>query len=324
MKKNLLVIANLLVLTTVAHAASSATSVVGTKSIPLPAAPVTVTSASPAAAPPDPSANPVLANIQRMGGKFYYLGNRYGLDGWFVVKQGQVQIVYMTPDNKGALVGAMFGQDGENVSVLQVNSLMQSNAEVAALISSASKEQVAISQVGSPPAPAPTSSSSAAAPAMPSMNLSPGERLLHDLGGAANVMLGNPSSPEIMMIMDPRCPHCQATWKALRDVVVANKIHVRMVPIATEGSQNERAATVLLALPNPIEAWDKYVAGDEHALSGESTPAALAAVRANGALVDRWKISNTPYLVYRGKDGKVKVMKGEPEKLSVLLADVGL
>ena len=55
-----------------------------------PSSPVAPAVPAAASATPDPSANPVLANLQKMGAKFFYLGNHSGLDGWFIVKGGQV------------------------------------------------------------------------------------------------------------------------------------------------------------------------------------------------------------------------------------------
>ena len=276
-------------------------------------------SVPPSTAQPDPTANPVLASLQKMGAKFFLLGTHSGMTGWFILKDGQVQIIYATPDNKSAVIGALFGENGDNITGQQIASLVQGNKEVADLISAAQKEQATIAQVGSPSA-APASSTGS----IPSAPMSPGERLIHDLSGAAGVVLGNASSPEILMVMDPHCPYCQATWKALRDVVAKGGLHLRLIPIATLETDNERAAAVLLGASDPLNAWDKYVSGDKAQLAGTPPAAAFLAVRANHTLTDNWKITDTPYLVYRAKDGKVKVVKGEPNDVVTVLRDLGL
>jgi protein-disulfide isomerase len=273
------------------------------------------------AADPDPASNPVLNALQKQGSKFYYLGNRSGLDGWFIIREGQVQIAYATPDNKGAMIGAMFGQDGENITALQVENLVRNNKEVADVIAKAQKEQAAIAQAGSPAAASPPAPSSGG---LPATTLSPGERLIRDLSASSTILLGTASTPEILMVMDPRCPHCQATWKALHDAVTKGQLHIRMIPIGIQGTDNERAAAILLSTSNTMAAWDKYVAGDATALAGTPSATALAAVRANTAVIDNWQIDKTPYLVYRAKDGKVKILSGEPDKISILLTDLGV
>jgi len=269
---------------------------------------------------PDPATNPVLAKLLGTGAKFFYLGSHSNMNGWFVIKDGQVQIVYSTPDNKSALVGAMFGDNGDNLTTTQVSDLVQNNKEVANLIAEAQKEQLAISQAGSPAANTPAPASGA----MPSTPLSPGERLIHDLSAASTVVVGVPNSPEILMVMDPHCAHCQATWKALHDVVAKGSVHLRMIPIGSQDTDNERAAAILLGVSDPLNAWDAYVNGDKTTLAGTPSATALAAVRANHAVIDSWKIENTPYLVYRAKDGKVKVVQGEPDKVTTLLTDLGV
>ena len=278
-------------------------------------------SSSPASAAPDPSTNPVMAALQKMGAKFYYLGKSNGLDGWFIVKDGQVQILYPTPDNKATLVGALFGDNGDNITISQVARLVQGNKEVADLIAAAQKEQQAMAGVGSPV----TAAAPATAAGIPTTNLSPGERLIHDLSEASTVVIGpNAASPEIFMVMDTDCPHCQATWKVLRDQVLKGSLHIRMVPIAPAGTDSERSGAMLLGVRDPTTAWDKYVAGDKAQLAGTPITAALVAIRANHILIDNWKIQETPYIVYRAKDGKVKVLVGEPAALPVVLKDLGL
>src|ERR1700748_2791999 len=76
---------------------------------------------------PDPSANPVLANIMKLGSRVYSLGNKDGLDGWMIVKDGQGQFMYTKPNSQYALLGALFGPNGENVSADQVNTLLSTN-----------------------------------------------------------------------------------------------------------------------------------------------------------------------------------------------------
>jgi hypothetical protein len=269
---------------------------------------------------PDPAANPVLLAIQKLGAKIYYLGTRSSMDGWFIVKDGQVQIAYASPDNKSLVIGALFGENSENVTSLQVATLIQNNKEIADLITNAQKEQAALIPSGNPSAtPAATGASS-----LPSTPLSPGERLMHDLGGASTVVIGNASTPEILMVMDPFCPFCGATWKALRDTVTKGNVHLRLIPIGTINSDNERAAAVLLGVSDPLAAWDKAVSGDKTSLDGTPPETALKAVRANHAMIDSWNIKDTPYLVYRAKDGKVKIVQGKPDNTSAVLTDLGL
>lgn len=278
--------------------------------------------ANPAAAP-DPMANTMLAQFSKAGAKIYYMGNHSGLDGWFILKDNQMQIIYTTADAHAALVGALFGANGENLTMQQVRELTLNNAEVAAQLGVAAKEQLAIANAGSAAPVAPQAAATPVPDVIPSVTLSPGEKLLQDLSAARSVMIGSAATaPELFMVMDPNCPHCQATWRALRETVLAGHLRIRMIPIGTQDTDDERAAAVFLHVSDPLQVWDKYVGGDIKQLEGTPDTSLVADVRANHAMVDSWNIHATPYLAYRAKDGKIKVLQGEPEKISSLLNDL--
>src|ERR1700744_823779 len=73
---------------------------------------------------PAPESNAVLANFISNGSKIYYLGKQSGLDGWLIVKDNQMQISYTNDDKDHALIGAMFGGRGENVTAAQIQTLL--------------------------------------------------------------------------------------------------------------------------------------------------------------------------------------------------------
>lgn len=306
------------------------------------ASPVFAAAKATTAPAPDFSNNPLLVNIAKMGAKLYYLGNQSGLDGWFIVKDGRVQIAYTMAGKKIIMIGAMFGEDGESISSAQVKALLESNKDIVSQLSGVSKElEAAKAAIDSAKTASPNSVSPASTPAIstpdaasvatppatmaPSAS-SPGERLYQQLSGATGVTLGN-ASPRLYMIMDTGCPHCQATWRLLRDSVKNNVVQLRMIPIAAPDSDSERAAVQLLRSPDPLNAWDKYVGpapgqGDKSQLVGTNDAALVSALRANHTMTDSWHIDQTPYMVYRGKDGKVKIVVGEPDKLSNVINDV--
>jgi hypothetical protein len=255
------------------------------------------------AAAPDPTANGALAAIIKEGGKVFYLGNDHALNGWFAVENGVVQILYQTPDNKGVVAGSMFGPNNERVTPVQVAKLIKDNKEVADMIEAAKKATDAAAQTSATPL---------------------GERLMHDLQSATTIVIGKASSPEILMVMDTHCLHCQATWKMIRDRVFKGDVHLRLIPIGDANSDSERAAAVFVGIPDPINTWNKYIEGDHAVLDGTPSDSAVQNIRANHVLIDKWNVQMTPYLVYRGKDSKVKILQGEPENVSTLLADMGL
>ncbi len=281
---------------------------------------------------PDINTIPVLRKIVESGGKLYYLGERSGLNGWFIVKGGQVQMIYLSPDRKTALVGGMFTDQGDNVTGVQIKELSSREKAIYELLYGTGQRQNQILAAGSveggvtalasdataAPAPDPNSSG------IPAVSLSPGDRLYQDLEAAAGVTLGKPEAPEILIIVAPKCPNCKGTWRELRDAVKAGQARVRLIPVynSTGGEEAEEAAQLLRA-KDPLEAWDKYVEGDKSAMGDKPDETAIKAVVANLKIVSKWNIKGYPYLVYRNKEGKIKIVQGRPERMAPVLVDLG-
>jgi hypothetical protein len=247
---------------------------------------------------------PIIQSMKSVDTKFYPLGDRFSLPGWLILRNGKIQMLYLTPDKKGIILGAIHSGDGGNVTMLQVAALVKSNPELAAYFEQLAKEK---------------NPAGATAPGDGS-NL--GEKLFVDMTKANGVVLGDGKAPLLHMVIDPRCPYCKATWKELRDDVAVKRLQVHLIPIGAEGSDNEREAARFLEIDAPLENWNKFIDGDEAVLAGIPDPAKLEAVRANHRTIDEWKIQHTPYLVYRGKDGRVKIVQGQPDNIASVLADL--
>jgi len=281
--------------------------------------------------PPDINSIPALANMVKAGAKLFYMGERSGLFGWFIIKDGQVQMVYVTSDKKTTLIGGMFTNEGDNVTGQQITTLIDTNKEVADLVNSSAKQREDVLKAGVLPGGFASVPGGPAAGAgqdskgfVPGVALSPGERLLQDLRAAAGVELGQNENAEINIIISSDCPHCKATWRELRDAVAAHNVRVRLIPVARDPGNNEemRLAAQLLKVVHSLEVWDKYVGGDKSVLAGEAEGVRLLAVSSNNALADKWNIKAIPYLVYRAKDGRVKIVQGKPERMAAVLSDL--
>ena len=226
------------------------------------------------------------------------------------------------------MVGALYDGSGNNITTEQIKMLYQTNKEARAFLDSNTSrqtQQTASNALpgGTTPAAAPAISPTPADPHMlPSATVSPGERLMQALQNAAGVDLGAAAAPKLYMVADPNCPHCQATWKALRAAVFGGRLQIRLVPVDAGGAESARAAAEFLHNPNPLDAWDKYIAGDHEQLAGTPDDKLLGDIRNNHALIDSWHIQQTPYMTYRGKDGRVKIMQGEPQSADSSIDDI--
>lgn len=280
---------------------------------------------------------PVLATLVKNGAKLFYMGERSGLFGWFIIQNGQIQMIYVTADGRTAIIGGMFTGEGENVTGPQIQALANTNKEVGDLINNAGRQQQDISKAGVPGGFAAVSEDTSAEPgkpltnSLPAVSLSPGERLLQDLQAAAGIVLGKNDQAELMIVIGPNCPHCKATWKELRQPVEEGRVQVRLIPVVNERlnstkdigkSEDVRVGAQLLKVANPLDAWNRYVEGDKSALVGEPDSLQVRAVLSNSILMDRWNIRSTPYMVYRAKDGRVKIVQGEPQRMAAVLNDL--
>lgn len=124
------------------------------------------------------------------------------------------------------------------------------------------------------------------------------------------------------MVADPNCPHCHVAWTGLRNAVFGGRIQVRLVPVDALSADSARASAEFLHNADPLNAWDKYIAGDQSQLAGTPDAASLDAIRSNHLLLDSWHINSTPYMVYRSKDGQIKIVQGEPEQVSSIIDDI--
>jgi thiol:disulfide interchange protein DsbG len=278
-------------------------------------APTAVTPAAPAV--PDTTNILFMQNLRKIGATIYYLGDTMGLNGWFVVKDGQVQILYTTPDQKALLVGALLSAEGANVSQQQVMVLANNNPEIAKIIKGSA------AATGQPPVTNVKPDSVAKVAPTYEPSVSPSEKFFQALNKAANLTFGRDTAPQIMMIMDVNCPHCHRAWNVMQPLVDAGKLRVTMVPIAALGPQSQVEAANWLAKKDPYDAWKKHIAGDDKILkTGTQEPEKEAAIFDNTKLIKNWGVDQTPYILYHGKNGKVRLVMGEPKSMDDIMGDI--
>lgn len=246
---------------------------------------------------PDP-----IKNLAEEGAQIRYLGRDYGFDSWITIKNGQEQYFYVLPDQSAFVMGVLFDNKGKLVTVDQVQRLRGSGDD---LLDSLASEEFTNAQE---------------TPDFES--LAPSERLFYDIENSNWVPLGQAGAPVVYSFIDPQCPHCHEFIKELRgEYLDKGKIQVRMVPVGFKDETRAQAA-FLMATPNPQERWMKHMDGDESALPAKSE-ISQQGVQRNLAIMQSWKFNVTPMLIYRGKDGKVKLVRGKPKNIDNMIADIG-
>lgn len=244
---------------------------------------------------PDP-----IKNLAEEGAQIRYLGRDYGFDSWITIKNGQEQYFYVLPDQSAFIMGVMFDKTGKLVTVDQVRRLRGSGDELLD-----------------------TLATEGATPVQKDVTeMSQSERLFYDIENSNWVPIGQIGAPVIYSFIDPQCPHCHSFINELREGYLdKGKIQVRLVPVGFKDETRSQAA-FLMATPDPEDRWMRHLDGDETALPAKSE-ISQQGVQRNLAIMQSWKFNVTPMIVYRGKDGSVKIMRGKPKDIDNMIADIG-
>ena len=252
-----------------------------------------------------------LQNMANEGAQMRYLGQQNGLDGWIAIKNGKEQYFYVTSDGQAFVMGLMFDKTGKLVTVRQVQQLQKSsdgktldlfaNGSIDSAVAAADKKEETHKTDREFKTPA--------------------EQLYSDVEGSNWIALGKSDAPYIYMFVDPQCPYCRAFMNDLRhDYIDNGLLQVRIVPVGFRAETKAQAA-FLLAVPNPQKRWYAHLDGDDTALP--VTPDINEqGVERNMAIMQSWKISATPFTIYRAASGEVKIVQGRAQNASQIISDL--
>ena len=256
-----------------------------------------------AAEPPLP---PPLQALKDDGVLVKYLGQEQGMNGWMTVKNGRIEYMYGTPDNRALLLGILFDEKGDSITARQLKAAYDGDAALAQAIGANPMLE------GTKPAPQ-----------APQAKSSKGEELWAKLGTLTTVDLGAPNAPAAYVFIDPQCPHCKAFLRAAMgsQAMQDNAVLLKTVPIAIV---NEKSIGQAITLTNDPKAATHLTAliQDDKATIPSAGMTDMAKLRANLQVFLDYKFDVTPLIIYRGQDGKVKLVRGMPTDLKAFLADI--
>ncbi|MCB9975035.1 MAG: thioredoxin fold domain-containing protein [Rhodospirillales bacterium] len=248
---------------------------------------------------PDP-----LKALVNEGAQIRFLGRDEGIEGWIVIKGGVEQYFYVLPTG-AFLTGLLFSKEGKALTIQQVQRLRGQGDDLLDRLASDTPE--------SPSAANPQS-------ARPELK-TPSEQFFYDVENSNWIAFGNAGAPVFYAFVDPQCPHCHEMMKDLRPVLEEGKVQLRLVPVGFR-PETEAQAAFLLATPDPVSLWWRNIDGDTNALPAKRE-INTQGVQRNLSIMQVWKLSGTPTLIYRGKDQSVKIIEGKPKELNSLIADLG-
>lgn len=248
---------------------------------------------------PDP-----LQNLANDGAQVRFLGKDEGVDGWIAIKNGQEQYFYVLP-NGSFVSGILFDAKGKTITINQVKSLRQQSGGILDTLAADIPKANNVQDVKE---------------AQKYEFKTPSEQLFFDIETSNWVPIGKAGTPVFYSFIDPQCGHCHAMMEKIKPYVDQAKVQVRMIPVGFKEETRAQAA-FLMATPSPETVWWRHLEGASPIPASQEI--SQQGVQRNLSIMQSWKLSVTPLLIYRGVDEKVKIIRGAPKDIDALIADLG-
>lgn len=269
----------------------------------------------------DPPLPAPLQNMAAQGAQIRYMGRDLGMDGWVVIKDAQEQYFYATPDGQAVLLGILFNNKGDAITLQQINALRKKEGpaidKLAGFPEPQKKEDIAVA----PPSSAVDFSDPQAL--MKSVTKSKSEQLYEAVSLANTVQIGSAEAPVIYTFIDPECPHCHDLINEIRKsgYLEQGLVQLKLIPVGVLSEKSLTEAAYLLASPTPQKDLFDHLDGKGNALLVDPN-ANTQGVQRNMKLMQDWKLDVTPFSVYKDKLGKIKILQGRPKDLKSLVIDL--
>lgn len=247
----------------------------------------------------------LIQNLANEGAQVRFLGKDGGVDGWIAIKNGQEQYFYVLP-NGNFVSGILFDAKGKALTMTQIRRLREQNGELLDALTTDT----------------PTATSAKSANDAKKYEFkTPSEQLYYDLENSNWFPVGQAGTPLFYSFIDPQCAYCHDMVIAMKPYVESGKAQLRIIPVGFRDETQAQAA-YLMATPSPAKILWRYLEGEKDALPA-SPEISKQGVQRNLAIMQSWKLNSTPLIVYRGKDGKIKIIRGMPKNIKALLSDLG-
>ena len=257
-------------------------------------------------AEPDTDTIPPLKRLIETGTELTYLGYAHGMHGWLALKEGRIQILYTNNEAKAVVNGILYGPDGQSVTAQQLAALRQSGFK---LDEKAANETIHTDGMHK---------------AESVVRNSPGEQLMVAVSKARWFPVGKDNAPILYIVVDAECPHCKQFFQNLDSTFIeTGQVQVRLVPVSFLGEASTQLGAAILSAEDPASSWRSLMKDGGAALATQTiSPTALTAVQENTLLMSKWNVNATPYSIYRGRNGRVKIISGRPQDVGSVVVDV--
>ena len=276
-----------------------------------------------------------LQEMVDQGAQVHYLGEFEGMKGWALIRQGKPEFFYQNREGTAMVMGLMFNQDAEMVTMGQLRALHQrvgddmyavtggsiANANLPPLSDSEksnnTSEPVAVADASPASAPAPVVLTP---PLVTARNLTPAKRMYADLLGTNWVTMNPQGKYDLFAFIDPDCPHCMNFIKDVEPMMINGGLRIRVIPIGMT-DQSLKKAAVLLSSSDPQGRVLKYAKGDKSALSAPNN-INTKGVEKNVTTMLKHEFDVTPIIVYRTGKGEIRLIRGRPSNYETILNDI--
>ena len=301
-----------------------------------------------------PDVPELLKPLEEKGAQIRFIGEEDGFNGWIVFDKGRPNFTYSTQDGELYFQGMMFNKDGENLTMRQlqdfrlregedsfdtfneISRMMQErdrNERAAEATKQITQNLQNTETMPSQPTPAETreempqsqgrdmqAQAASSASREPETPVTKSDRLMQDLTQSNWVSFGSAAQPEIYAMIDPGCSHCRETMRAFRPYLESGALEMRVMPVGFN-AETKRIGALMLAAGDPQGLYYSYIDGDLPDL-GKSRNVSIQGVDRNLMTVNTWGFDVTPMLFYRNAQGEVKIIRGVPGNIDLVMNDL--
>lgn len=255
---------------------------------------------------PDPNSFPVLQKLKGEDGKlsYDYLGKSMGIDAWLLSGPDVMQVIYITPSSKGAMVGgALVDAEGKEISSGLTRKFMEQYPERA--------QEILVTVRKITPGDKDANKADQKETADPA---SRSEKFWQQLNQGGKIRFGaEKDAPVLFALLDPAQKQSKYFWQKISPVLKSKKITLYILPIGLTSADSILEIANILGSANPQEGWLKAMKGQSTVTQTTPESNGVLGMKANVEIAQSIHLRQVPLLVYRGKQDKIRLVSGQPK-----------
>lgn len=259
-----------------------------------------------------------LADMVAKGSQVFYLGQFEGMNGWALIRQGKPEFFYENKDRTAMVMGLMFNDSGEMITMAQLKTLNDRVGDDMYAATGGALSQDIQTQTNAQKFSEPVVN--VTPPQQLNRPLTKAEQMYTDLLAANWITINPDGAYDVFTFIDPDCPHCKQFLRDADSYLTTGGLRLRVIPIGVR-DESLRKAALLLASANPGEKLKQYAAGDQNTLNAPES-INTKAVESNLAMMLKHGFDVTPIIVYRTGKQEIRMIRGRPASIDMIINDI--